>query len=54
MQYLNFTDLISLLFGHKIQIRLKEFLFCKRNPYGLYIFLVAIIMHHTYSMNPAF
>ena len=24
-------------FGHKIQIQLKDYLFCKGNPYGLYI-----------------
>ena len=29
--------IIPYLFGHKIQIQLKDYLFCKRNSYQLYI-----------------
>ena len=37
MQYLNPIYITPYLFGHKIQIQLKDSLFCKRNPYGLFI-----------------
>ena len=37
MQYLNPIYITPYLFGHKIQIQLKGYLFCKRNRYGLYI-----------------
>ena len=32
MQYLNPIYITPLLFGHKIQIQLKDYLFYKRNP----------------------
>ena len=37
MQYLNTIYITPHLFGHKIQIQLKDYLFCKRNRYGKYI-----------------
>ena len=37
MQYLNPIYITRHLFWHKIQIQLKDYLFCKRNPYELYI-----------------
>ena len=40
----------SSLFRHKIiQIQLKDVLFCKINPYGLHIFLITLVIPHTYS-----
>ena len=37
MQYFNPIYITPHLFWHKIQIQLKDYLFCKRNPYELYI-----------------
>ena len=37
MQYLNAIYITPHLFGHKTEIKLKDYLFCKRNPYRLYI-----------------
>ena len=37
MQYLSPIYITPHLFGNKIQIQLKYYLFCKRNPCGLYI-----------------
>ena len=36
-EYLNPIYITPHFFGHKIQIQLKNYLFCKRNPYGLCI-----------------
>ena len=33
---------------------IKDFLFYKRNPYDLYIYLVAWLICYTYSKNPTF
>ena len=36
-------------FGDKIQIQLKDYLLCKRNPYGLCIFKILMLIHLLYS-----
>ena len=48
MQYLNPIYVTLHLLGHNIQIQLKEFLFWKRNPYGLYIFEIMMLIHLFY------
>ena len=53
MQNLNHIYIILLLFGLTVQIQLKGFLFCRRNPYDIYIFLVTLPTHHIYSKNTA-
>ena len=49
MQYLNLICIVFLFFGRKIQIQLKSFLWCKRNPYGLHISTCPMYMPHLFE-----
>lgn len=49
MQYLNLICIVVLFFGRKIQIQLKSFLWCKRNPYGLHISTCPMYMPHLFE-----
>ena len=44
MQHLNAIYIISYLFRQKIQIQLKDYLFCKRNAYEFYINAHAFVL----------
>ena len=41
-------------FSLKEVFQLNKFLFCKRNPYGLNIFEIVMVVHLLYLENPAF
>ena len=49
---LGYIWIILLLFEHKIPIQWKYFLCNKGDPYGLHIFLVAVLIHATCSKLP--
>ena len=49
MQYLNSIYIIPHLFGHKIQIQLKDYLFCKKK----FLWVIYFLSHNTHT-SPLF